>query len=361
MPDTSFFPPDAPVLLTGATGFLGRRVLELLLEDGWKVRALARRPAPELEALGATVVRGELEDRVSLDTAASGAAAAVHCAAKTGVWGPLSEYVRANFHGTRNMLDAARKAGIGVFVHASSPSAVYDGRDLEGIDEGYHALPPKRFPYALSKAMAERDVLSAASPWFRTAALRPHLVWGPGDTHFLPRLLAMARAGKLRLFRGGPYLVDPTYIDDAARAHLVALRSLMRGDAASGKAFFLGQGEIVDSRDFINRLLGAGGLAPVVPSVPPLLGRAAARMAELAWKLLRRKGEPPVTRFTALQLTTSHWFSLSRARDILGYVPAVTQAEGMRRLAESLAAGRGPETGGQPGAGPHAGPAGGSA
>ncbi|MDR1080170.1 MAG: NAD-dependent epimerase/dehydratase family protein [Deltaproteobacteria bacterium] len=343
--DTPFTPPQAPVLLTGATGYLGRRVLELLIGAGYVVRALARRPAPELRALGAQVARGDLEDREALAAAAEGVWAVVHCAARTGVWGPLPEYLRANLLGTRNMMDAARGAGAEVFVYTSSPSAVYDGRDLEGIDESYSALPPERFPYARSKALAEREVLSAAAPGFRTAALRPHLVWGPGDTHFLPRILKAAGAGKLKLFRGGPYTVDPTYIDDAARAHLLALESLARGERASGRAFFLGQGELVDSRDFINGLLAAGGLPPAVPSLPPGPGRLAARAAEGIWKLFRLGGEPPVTYFTALQLTTSHWFSLAAAREILGYVPEVTQAEGMRRLKESLAADRGTEGG----------------
>ncbi|MDR1312619.1 MAG: NAD-dependent epimerase/dehydratase family protein [Deltaproteobacteria bacterium] len=335
-------PPEAPVLLTGATGYLGRRVLELLLESGYRVRALVRRPAPELEALGAETAPGDLGDEVSLDRAARGVSAVVHCAAKTGVWGPAEEYMSANFAGTLNMLEAARGAGARVFVHASSPSAVYDGRDLAGINEDYAALPPPRFPYARSKALAEREVLAAASPGFRTAALRPHLVWGPGDTHFLPRLVSLARAGRLRLFKGASYTVDPTYIDDAARAHVLALRSLAASGRASGKAFFLGQGEPVDSRDFINRLLAAAGAPPVAVSVHPAVGRLFARVAEVAWKILARGGEPPLTYFTALQLTTSHYFDLSRARELLGYEPQVSQAEGMRRLAESLVAGGGP-------------------
>ncbi|MDR1042000.1 MAG: NAD-dependent epimerase/dehydratase family protein [Deltaproteobacteria bacterium] len=329
--------PDAPVLLTGATGYVGRRVLELLLEAGYRVRLLSRRPVPELAALGAESAPGDLADRDSLARAAQGTWAAVHCAAKTGVWGPLSEYLSVNLEGTRNMLRAAREAGAGIFVYTSSPSAVYDGRDMNGVDEGWEALPPERFRYARSKALAEREVLAAAGHGMRTLALRPHLVWGPRDPHFLPRIVAMRRAGRLRLFKGGPYQVDPTYIDDAARAHLLALESLAGSECASGKAFFLGQGERVDSRDFINRLLAAAGLDPVVPSVPPALGRLGARLAEGAWKLFRRKGEPPVTYFTALQLTTSHWFDLSRARELLGYVPEVSQAEGMRRLSESLA------------------------
>jgi nucleoside-diphosphate-sugar epimerase len=331
------------VLLTGATGYLGRRVLELLVEAGWRVRCLVRRPAPWIGALGAETVAGDITDRESAAAAADGVGAVVHCAARTGVWGPLSDYMEANVAGTRNMLDAARWAGVGVFVHTSSPSAVYDGRDLKGVNESYRADPPRRFPYAFTKALAEAEALSRASKTLRVTALRPHLVWGPGDTHFLPRLLAMARAGNLRMFKGGPYTVDPTYIDDAARAHLLALDSLRRSGRASGRAMFLGQGAPLDSRDFVNALLAAGGLPPVRASVPPWLGRLAARLAELAWRAAMRSGEPPISYFTALQLTTCHHFDLTLARELIGYVPQVTMEEGMRRLKASLAAG--PEAG----------------
>jgi nucleoside-diphosphate-sugar epimerase len=326
------------VLVTGGTGYLGRRVIELLLEAGERVLALARRPAPELEALGAEARPGDLSDTESLALAARGCAAVIHCAARTGVWGPLSLYMEANVQGTRNMLSAARGAGAGIFIHASSPSAVYDGRDLAGVDESYEALPPRRFPYAWTKALAEREVLAADSPELRTLALRPHLAWGPRDPHFLPRLAALARAGRLRLFKGGPYLVDPTYVDNAARAHLLALARLREGAPCSGKAYFLGQGEAVDSRDFINSLLEAMGLPKARISVPPRAGRLAARAAEAAWRLLRLKGEPPVSYFTALQLSTSHYFDISRARDLLGYRPEVSMEEGLSRLKASLAA-----------------------
>jgi nucleoside-diphosphate-sugar epimerase len=324
------------VLVTGGSGFLGRRVIELLLGQGHDVRAYLRRPVPGLARLGASVVLGTLEDAGSLRAAMAGADAVIHCAGKTGVWGPLEGYLRANTMATSNVLKAAIESGIGYFVHTSTPSVAHLGESLEGVDEGAPYMDDRRQGYPYSKMLSEREVLAANSPSFRTLALRPHLVWGPRDPHFLPRLFDMEGKGKLRFFSGGPYLVSHTYIDNAAHAHLLALERMEAGAPVGGLAYFIAEERPMDIGDLVNSLLGCGGRGPVESEVPKSLGRAYGAACELAWRLLRLPGEPPMTSFTASQLSTSHYFDLTRARTLLGYKPLVALDDAFAALAAWL-------------------------
>lgn len=323
------------ILLTGGQGFLGRRVLDFLLEKGHSVRAAVRRPAPELAALGAEVVPADLNDPEATRRAAQGVEGVVHCAARSGVWGPLNDYIQANTMATINLLAAARRGGAGWFVHTSSPSVVHTGRPLDGVDESapYMANPEQAYPY--SKMLAEKAALAANEPGFLTVALRPHLIWGPGDPHFLPRLAAKAKAGRLWLLKSEA-LVDATYIDNAAQAHVLAAEKLAGGaEDVGGHAYFIAQGEPLTAADMIVKLLAAiSGPEPLTVRgyLPAGLGRAAGTALEKIWKILSLKGEPPLTGFVAEELTLPHWFNLDRARRDLGYDPAVSLAEGLRRL-----------------------------
>jgi len=324
------------ILLTGGQGFLGRRVLDFLLEQGRTVRAAVRRPAPELAALGAEVIQADLNDPEAVHKAARGVEGVMHCAARSGVWGPLDEFIRANTVTTINVLSAARRSGAGWFVHTSSPSVVHTGRPLDGVDEStpYTTNPRQAYPY--SKMLAERLVLAADEPGFHTTALRPHLIWGPGDPHFLPRLRAKAEAGRLWLLKSDA-LVDATYIDNAARAHLLAAEKLAAGsEDVGGHAFFIAQGEPLTAAEIIMKLLAAISTDQKPLSVrgflPAWLGKAAGTLCEAAWSLLALPGEPPLTGFVAEELTLPHWFNLDRARQCLGYIPEISMAEGLRRL-----------------------------
>jgi nucleoside-diphosphate-sugar epimerase len=328
------------ILLTGGQGFLGRRVLDFLLEKGYRVRAAVRRPAPELEALGVETIRADLRDPEAARRAAQGVEGVIHCAAKSGVWGPLDDFIQANTLATSHLLTAARQGGAGWFVHTSSPSVAHSGRPLAGVDETapYAAAPCHAYPY--SKMLAEKIALAADQPGFRTLALRPHLIWGPGDPHFLPRLTAKARAGRLWLLKSTA-LVDATYIDNAAQAHLLAAEKLAANPGqVGGRAYFIAQDEPLTAADMLLKLLAAAArpgenLAPR-GFLPARLGLAAGSALEQVWKLLGLHGEPPLTRFVAEELTLPHWFDLSRAKQELGYHPAVSMAEGLRRLAASL-------------------------
>ena len=329
------------ILLSGAQGFLGVWTLDFLLAKGYEVRAVTRRPAPELIRPRVEARVADLADLPALRRAAEGVDGVIHCAARSGVWGPLDDYIKANTLTTANLLSAARSGGAGWLVHTSSPSVVHTGRPLAGVNESapYTANPAQ--PYAYSKMLAEKLALAADSVSFATVALRPHLIWGPGDPHFLPRLTARAQAGRLWLFQTEA-LVDGVYIDNAAAALVLAAEKLATGGAAAravgGRAYFIAQGEPLTAVELISRLLAAvtpPGEKLLAPAglLPPWVGRLAGAALETLWPLLRLRGEPPLTRFVAEELTLPHWFDLTRAREELGYQPAVTLAEGLQALA----------------------------
>lgn len=320
-------------LVTGGGGFLGKAVVRLLVEKGHEVRSYSRGDYPELREIGAEHVAGDLADKGSLAGAMAGCDTVFHVAAKAGIWGRRREFHEANVTGTRNVLEACRELAVAKLVYTSTPSVVYAGKGIEGGDE---SLPyPDRFEahYPATKATAEKMVLQADSPSLCTVALRPHLIWGPGDRHFLPRLVARARAGQLRLIGGREVLVDCVYIDNAAFAHLQAAEKLRPGSAVAGKVYFITQGEPIPIAELMNKILKAAGAPPVSKIVPAQLAYAAGAVLEAVYGLLRIEREPKMTRFLARQLSTPHWFDIKAARRDLGYEPVVSIEEGMARLA----------------------------
>jgi nucleoside-diphosphate-sugar epimerase len=326
-------------LVTGGGGFLGGAIVARLVARGDAVRSLSRGDYPALRALGVEQVRGDLADPDAVARAVDGCAVVFHVAAKAGIWGPYAEYHRSNVEGTRNVIAACRARGVGRLVFTSSPSVVFDGRDMEGVDE---SVPyPRRHDaaYPATKAEAERLVRAADGHDLATVALRPHLIWGPGDNHLFPRLVARARAGRLRRIGRRHKLVDSTYIDDAAEAHLRAADRLAPGSPVAGQVYFLSQGEPWPAWDLINRLLQAARLPPVTRTIPTPLAYLAGAVCEGFARALRLEDEPPMTRFLARELSSAHWFNIDAARRDLGYQPSVSIEEGMRRLEQSL---RGP-------------------
>lgn len=324
------------VLVTGGGGFVGGAVVRALCSRGDEVVSIARGDYPALRELGVHAVRGDLAELPDVLRAADGCDAVVHVAAKAGIWGPVGDFERSNVLGTANVLQACRELGIGRLVQTSTPSVVHAGGDIAGGDESLPYATHFTSAYPRTKAVAERMVLAANSEALATVALRPHLVWGPGDTQLVPRILDRARSGRLRLVAGGTALIDTTYVDDAADAHLLALDRLTPGASCAGRAYFLSAGEPRPVGEVVNGILAAGGLPPVTGSVPLPVAEAAGAAAELLWRLLRRSDDPPMTRFLARQLATAHWFDISAARRDLGYAPKVGLDEGLRRLAASL-------------------------
>ena len=326
-----------PVLVTGGTGFLGRAIVERLLAHGRPVAVSGRTPAPDLEARGVRFIRVPLEDAAGVREACRGMQAVFHVAARVGVWGRRADFFRANVLGTRAVIDGCRIHGVCRLIHTSTPSVVYNGRDLAGADESLPLTTRCPSPYPLTKAAAEAEVLAAHGQALRTVALRPHLIWGPGDPHLVPRLLARARAGRLRIVGEGTNRVDMVHVDNAADAHIDAERSLV-GDApaAGGKAYFITNGEPVMLWKWINNLLVALGETPVTRRISLRAATAIGCACEAAWSLLPLESEPPMTRFVAAELAKDHWFDISAARRDLGYAPHISMAQGTAELVRLL-------------------------
>lgn len=320
-------------LITGGGGFLGTAIARLLRARGEQVRSFSRSRYEHLDALGVEQFAGDLGDALAVEAAAAGCGIVYQVAAKAGIWGRYRDYHAANVTGTQNVLAACRKHAIARLVYTSSPSVVYHGGDMEGVNES--VAYPRKFEahYPHTKAIAERLVLEANGPRLATVALRPHLIWGPGDPHLVPRLIARARAGKLRRIGRDAKKVDVIYIDNAALAHVQAGDKLTPRSAVAGRAYFLSQGEPVFLWDFINKVLAGAGLPPVERSIPFRLAWCAGAMFEALYSLLGLSREPPMTRFVARQLATAHWFDISAARRDFGYEPVVSTEEGLRRLA----------------------------
>jgi 2-alkyl-3-oxoalkanoate reductase len=321
------------VFVTGAGGFLGQNIVNQLAARGDTVRALVRRSTPALEALSLESVQGDVRDPAALKSACRGVDVVFHVAAIAGLWGPWKKYYDTNVVGTQNVIHACRAVGVTRLVFTSSPSVTFDGRDQCGVDESVPYAKKWLAHYPHSKALAEQMVLAAnGEGGLLTCALRPHLIWGPGDQHLIPRLLDRARQGQLRQVGDGTNLIDAVYVDNAAAAHLLAADALTPASPVCGQAYFITNGQPVSCWQWINEILSAAGLAPIKRRVSLKTAYAAGAILEGLWTLLGRTDEPRMTRFLAAQLGTSHYFDITAARNDLRYVPHVSMADGMKRL-----------------------------
>ena len=328
---------DVKALVTGAGGFLGGAIARALKERGDDVRGFSRGDHPELVSQGVEQHRGNVTDPKAVTEAVRGVDIVLHAAAKVAVGGRYRDFYDTNVRGTENVIAACLECGVGALVYTSTPSVTFGLTDLEGVDESIGYSDHFEAFYSETKAEAERRVLAAASGGLRTVALRPHLIWGPGDTSVLPRVVESARKGQLRRIDGPPKRSGHTYIDDAVRAHLIAADQLMAGgeeaSRINGRPYFITAGEPIEIWTFLNGLLDAAGVPPVEKRISLRTAMAAAWVFEKLHALSWGKGDPRMSRWIVRGLTTSHWFDISAARRDLGYEPQVSMEEGMRRLA----------------------------
>lgn len=314
------------VLVTGASGMLGRGVAQALIDRGDDVRVLQRRPS----GLACDEILGDVADRDAVRRAVTGVDAVVHLAAKVDVVGPWAEYERANVVGTRTMVDACRDERVQRLVHVSSPAVAHAGDALVGAGAGAADPVAARGFYARSKAIAEVEALAADGTQLPVLAIRPHLVWGPGDTQLVARIVARGRAGRLPLIGTGGALIDSTYVDNAVDALVAAL------DAdAHAQALVVSNGEPRPVAEVLDRICSAAGVPGPRGRLPLGLAAAAGGLVESVWSRLDRRDTPPLTRFLAEQLGTAHWFDQRRTREVLRWSPRVSLDEGFAALARS--------------------------
>lgn len=323
------------ILVTGGGGFLGTYIIqELLKNPTYIVTNFSRHSYSHLEDLGVPTIKGDLKKPADIERALmNGFDAVFHVAALAGVWGRFQDYLDINYHGTKNLLEAAVAHGVKRFVYTSTPSVVFGKDDLMGVDENQPYPKEHLNAYGETKTMAEKLVLQTNnSQTFLTCAIRPHLIWGPGDPHLFPRVIQKGKEGKLKVVGDGENLVDIIYVENAALAHVQAFEHLKPGSPVCGEAYFVGQERPVKLWSFINEILGHMKIEPVMGAIDVTTAYRIGWLMEKTFKLAGiQKPEPPMTRFVALNLGKSHYFSHAKAKRDFGYIPRVSIEEGMKR------------------------------
>lgn len=315
------------VVVTGGRGLLGSAVVTELLHRGHDVLSFQRHAS----GTQARDVLGDITDAAAVGAAVQGADAVVHLAALVSMSGPLSEFERVNVGGTQNVIDAAQAAGVGRFVQVSSPSVANAGRALVGDAAGLADPDRARGNYARTKAQAELLALAADSRDMAVTAIRPHLVWGPGDTQLIEPIVQRARTGRLFLIDQGAALIDTTYVDNAADAVAQALECATLPEVR-GRSFVVTNGQPRTVAELLGRIAEAAGCPAPRRSVPAPVATGLGSVVERAWGLTGRSDEPPMTRFVAEQLSTAHWFDQRETWAALDWRPEVSLDEGFRRL-----------------------------
>lgn len=322
------------VLVTGAGGFLGYKIAEILKSKKYNVTNLSRNHYVELDNLEIKTIKADLanlEDLQSIDF--SQFDAIFHVAAKAGVWGDEESYKSINYIGSKNIVDMAKMNGVQYFIYTSSPSVVFADDDIINGNESI-SYPEEYYTYyAKYKAIAEKYILDADSKDFHTVSLRPHLIWGPRDPHIFPRLIQKAKSGRLKIVGDGTNLVDIIHVDNAAHAHVLAFEELLGDKKCKGKAYFIGQESPVNLWDFINKMLAKAGVNPITNFVSFRIAFLMGGVLEFLFKIFGIKSpEPPMTRFIALQLAKSHYFSHENAKRDFNYQVIKTIDEGLEEL-----------------------------
>ncbi len=319
-------------LVTGGGGFLGFAIVKILRNKGFAVNTYARQKYPKLDDVGATQFHGDIADFNALQLAASGCDIIFHVAAKAGIWGAYADYYHTNVDGTDNVIAVCKSLAINKLIYTSSPSVVFNGRSMEGLNESIPYPQHYETAYPETKAIAEQHIIAANSDKLATVSLRPHLIWGPDDNHLTPRILARGKAGKLRRIGKKDHKVDCIYVDNAALAHLLAAEKLCHNSKIAGKCYFISQNDPRYLWDIVNGILATANIAPVTKIMPFALAYSIGFLLENGYKLLGKTTEPPMTRFLARELSTAHWFDTSAAKNDFSYTPTISIEDGLNML-----------------------------
>ncbi len=326
-------------LVTGGGGFLGLYIVEQLLAEGTEVRVFCRGSYPRLQELGVETQQGDLRDAASVARACAGVDAVFHVAAVPGIWGSWEMFHSINTLGTQHVIAGCHQHRVAKLIYTSSPSVVFDGHDHLDADE---SLPyPNQFPchYPHTKALGEQAVLAASGQkGLATCSLRPHLIWGPRDNQLIPRLIRRAQSGRLRQVGDGRNVISMAYVENVAAAHLQAARALSLTSPVSGQAYFINEPDPLPCWQWINTLLERAGLPPIRKQISASAAYKIGAVLEGVWTLLRLKSEPPMTRFLAAQLSSSHSYKIDKAKRDFGYSPLFTVEEGLQRFEPELRA-----------------------
>jgi 2-alkyl-3-oxoalkanoate reductase len=320
------------VLITGGGGFVGQALLKLLRDEQIECAILGRNNYPELEPYKITCYRGDICNKEFVHSTIKGFDVVFHVAALAGIWGPKEHFYNVNVLGTENIIEACKENQIQALVYTSTPSVVFSGNDINGGNETLPYAEHFLCEYARTKVIAEKAVLTVDQQILKTCAIRPHLIWGPGDPHLIPRLIDRGRKRKLKVVGQGNNMVDITYIDNVARAHYLAAQKLLTTGSCSGKAYFIGQERPVRLWAWINDLFRNLDIPPVENKISLSAAYTAGSILETVHKLIIPSKEPVMTRFLAEQLAKSHYFSHQSAHIDFGYTPLISIEEGMDRL-----------------------------
>ena len=313
------------ILVTGAGGFIGKALSLKLNREGYQVLGLARGDYKEMREAGIEMIRADITNLDSIAPHFKNVDACFHVASKVAMWGRWQEFYQINVQGAMNVLTACLSNKVPRLIYTSTPSVVFGNQSIESGDEGL-PYPSKYYSfYARSKALAEKYILKANNQGIKTLALRPHLVFGPGDKNLIPKLVELGSKGRLKIIGDGNNLVDVTYIENVVEAHRLALLKLMQGDPVDGLAYFIGQGP-VNLWSFINKVLHRFEISPVQKKTSFNIAYFMGGVLEKIFP------NPPMTRFIALQMSKSHYFSHERAEKLLGWHPKVSLADAIERL-----------------------------
>lgn len=319
-------------LVTGGGGFLGKRIVQMLIDKGFNCSVVGRNDYPELIDIGCTCFKGDITNLSFLQDCFQDIDTVFHVAALAGIWGSWNNYFKTNVIGTQNVVAACKRNNVKRLIYTSTPSVVFNGDHITGGDE---SLPYAKKPlsnYAKSKILAEKYFLDSISDDFRGCAIRPHLIWGPEDPHLIPRLMERGKAKKLKIVGEGKNIVDVSFVDNVAHAHILAAESLCTSDNANRQAYFIGEEEPVELWSWINNLFDKLDIPTINSKISFKTAYTIGSTLEVVYKTFRINGEPSMTRFVAEQLAKSHYFSHQKAKKDFGYSPLVATDLGMERL-----------------------------